>query len=101
MKPTIGRIVLFAFIAGNGEIIERPAIVVRTWEKYGVQLQVFTDGSNDNHLLAPAERDQPAVWRTSVIPADDHDKAQVGRWRWPPTEKLVSGTVESTTEGGA
>lgn len=95
-KPSIGRIVLFAFAAAaGGAVEERPAIIVRTndpREGESCNLQVFTDGSNDDALLdsgesagsPPIRRTDRVVWRTSIRPSDDPNVPQAGRWRWPP-----------------
>ena len=59
MIPSIGRTV--HYVLPNGE--HRPAIITRVWDQVPtessvVQLQVFTDGSNDGL--------QNVEWRTSV-----------------------------------
>ena len=59
MIPSIGRIVHYVISPGQ----HRPAIIVRVWDEQPtelscVQLQVFTDGSNDGL--------QNVEWRTSV-----------------------------------
>lgn len=72
MNPTIGRIV--HYILDDGQ--HRPAIIVRVWEDGRVQLQVFTDGSNDGAPFASG-----IVWRTSV-----HEGTESGSWHWPERE---------------
>jgi hypothetical protein len=88
---SIGRIV--HYVMWNGE--HRPAIVVRVWGASSaieseagltefhpaVQLQVFTDGKNDE---SPNNTNQPAQnveWRTSV----GYDEAfkTANTWHWP------------------
>lgn len=63
---TEGRMV--HYVLANGE--HRPAVVVRVWHATGacagyVNLQVFTDGSNDNDADA-AINGASVVWCTSV-----------------------------------
>lgn len=67
---TEGRIV--HFVLPNGE--HRPAIIVRVWSKETgcVNLQVFTDSTNDG--LDPVE------WRTSVSPSQDGKEPYT--WHW-------------------
>lgn len=70
---TPGRIV--HFVAPNGK--HRPAIVVHVWsvDKPGyVQLQVFTDGSNDGEWGKPG-----VVWETSV---DYSEEPKPRTWHW-------------------
>jgi hypothetical protein len=70
----VGAIVHFVLDQGRNKGEHRPAIVVRVWDKDtgSVQLQVFTDDSND---------DLPGVvWRTSVMP--DPDGQRPYSWHW-------------------
>jgi len=53
----------------------RPAIVVRIWGPETVQLQVFTDGSND------LKTGDNVIWRTSVH--QDESARLGGTWHWP------------------
>ncbi len=74
MIPSLGRIV--HFILPDGQ--HRPAIIVRIWDvvptdKSMVQLQVFTDGTND--------RLQNVEWRKSVH--QDPAAATPGTWHEP------------------
>jgi hypothetical protein len=74
MIPSIGRIVHFVLPSGE----HRPAIIVRIWDfvptaSSSVQLQVFTDGSNDG--LNYVE------WRTSVH--QDAETKAPGTWHEP------------------
>lgn len=78
IKPTVGRIVYF--VMPDGQI--RPAIIVRVWSDEMVQLQVFTDGSNDG-----AENAGGIVWKTSVHfnqPPDATSPVASGTWHWMP-----------------
>lgn len=89
-KPTIGRVVHYVLAKG----VVRPAIIVQVWpsEQGYVNMQVFTDGPNDDRHLLDGERSEysPATNRTappaSVIHrtsvAHDEDGA-VGTWHWP------------------
>jgi hypothetical protein len=97
-SPSVGRIVFFGFVDRDGAVQERAAIVVRVFSpgSSSVNIQVFTDCSNDDGLLNDHERSLPpsdkgpgreaarTVWRTSVSPADDQSVPQAYRWRWPP-----------------
>lgn len=66
----IGRVV--HFVMNNGE--HRPAFVVRVWDKENgtVNLQVFTDGFNDNAAFVE--------WQTSVPYFEDQRPYS---WHWP------------------
>ena len=76
--PSIGRIVHYRLESGRNAGEYRPAIIVRVWTdpdgkvnpRSLVQLQVFTDGSNDD-LPCP-------YWATSRQQGD-----QNGQWKWP------------------
>ncbi len=79
----IGSIVHFVLANGRSAGQHRPAVVVRLWgeptEDYTptVQLQVFTDGTND------FEHDQAhsgLLWATSV-PYSEEPKPYT--WHWP------------------
>lgn len=76
---TEGRMV--HYVLANGE--HRPAIVVRVWRNLAapcdgyVNLQVFTDGSNDHS--AESDADPGIMWRTSVC--YDEDKPP-HTWHW-------------------
>lgn len=82
--PSVGRVVHFHFHDEGGNVVTRPALIVRTWDpaKYAayqndqVNLRVFLDGANDNQGTGG-----PADWQTS-IPRSDEPKA--GCWSWPP-----------------
>lgn len=71
MIPSIGRTV--HFIMPDGQ--HRPAIIVRVWDTQPsnaslVQLQVFTDSSND--------KEPNVIWRTSVH--QDDTATEPGTW---------------------
>lgn len=78
MKPTPGRIVFYVLDQGRniGEV--RPAIIVKVWSDDLVQLQVFTDNTNDG---LPDGLAQGTVWRTSVRYSET---AEPSTWHWPP-----------------
>jgi hypothetical protein len=77
---TVGRMVHYVLPEGRSLGEHRPAIVVRVWKDIPsypegtVNLQVFTDGSNDG-------RDHAAgiVWRTSVHYSEGKEP---GTWHW-------------------
>lgn len=98
----IGRIVHYVLEDGDNAGEERPAIVVRVWNDDCVQLQVFTDGSNDYQespnmsgrvraalaidATAPADKEHVhrtvayMVWKTSRV----HNANKLpGTWHWP------------------
>lgn len=84
--PSIGRTVHYVLPDGPSVGQHRPAVIVRVWSDTCVQLQVFTDGSNDGPDYAAG-----VVWRTSVV--KDDGAVEGGRenyWHWPeyvaPTE---------------
>ena len=85
--PTLGRVVLYAFLDREEKIVERPAEVVAVWPgTIGVNLHVKLDGSNDSDLrgVTPLDLVRMSFWATSISPADNHATPQAGRWRWPP-----------------
>ncbi|MDE3097338.1 MAG: hypothetical protein KGK07_15225 [Chloroflexota bacterium] len=94
MKPTVGRIVHYVLpehVSKRCAGMVRPAIVVRVWgdgisdkpaapvadpDHGSVQLQVFTDCSNDGDACAAG-----VMWATSV----HYDESGApGTWHWPP-----------------
>lgn len=86
MKPSVGRIVHFVLKDRHGELVHRPAIVVRNWadeghyvDVEGVQLQVFTDDTNDGPEYASG-----LFWATSVH-HEEEDKKEYS-WHWPERE---------------
>lgn len=76
---TEGRIV--HFVMPNG--VHRPAMVVHVWDKRSgyVNLQVFTDGMNDN-IMNTVENDFSSglYWATSIYP--DETEKKPGSWHW-------------------
>jgi hypothetical protein len=83
MEPSIGRIVHYVLSNGRSKGEHRPAIIVRVWPKQGeiqlVQLQVFTDGSND--FSSDQVGYNGSFWATSVH-QDEVDKKE-STWHWP------------------
>lgn len=75
-----GSIVHYVLESGNNKSAHRPAIVVRNWRQPNglVQLQVFTDGSNDFPATHPAS--SGLYWATSVHYSADQEP---GTWHWP------------------
>ncbi len=81
--PSVGHIVHYVLTGGRSEGEHRPAIIVRIWPVYNgiemVQLQVFTDNTNDY------AKDNPAsggiMWATSVH--QDEENKVPGTWHWP------------------
>src|SRR5471032_613438 len=83
--PSIGRVVHFVLPAGRNKGEHRPAIIVRVWEAAAhpqghpdnlVQLQVFTDGSNDGE-----EYKSGTHWATSVH--HDASGTEFGTYHFP------------------
>lgn len=83
---SIGRIVHYVLAEG----VVRPAIVVQKWpDASGCNLQVFSDGNNDDanvheHEKAsrgPGKTTRCVLWRTSVT--EDPEGKRVGSWHWP------------------
>ena len=76
--PSVGRIVHYVLPDGRSKGEHRPAIIVRIWDEYPkpesmCQLQVFTDGNND---------ELPNVlWATSVH--QDAETKAPRTWHWP------------------
>jgi hypothetical protein len=78
MKATVGRTVHYVLPDGTNRGDHRPAVVVRVWDQSAasIQLQVFTDGSNDGAHYAMG-----VAWKTSVH--QDEEKKEPGTWHWP------------------
>lgn len=72
---TEGRIVHYVLDSGSRQLEHRPAIVVKVWNKEqgSVNLQVFTDGQNDDL--------DNIIYPTSVLP-DFDEYPQSGTWHW-------------------
>lgn len=79
---TEGQMVHYVLESGRCNGDHRPAIVVRDWQQPNglVQLQVFTDGINDD-ICDGHETARNVLWRTSVH-QDEETKAP-GTWHWP------------------
>ena len=79
-KLAIGHIVHYVLPGGRNRGEHRPAIVVKVWEEAAgeaVQLQVFTDSSND---FPTGPGSNGVLWAISVR----HDEEQQqGTWHWP------------------
>jgi len=77
-QPSVSRIVHYCFTQ-HGDLIHRPAVVVRVWnrgtEQEMVQLVVFMDGTNDGPEFASC-----IAWRTSVHYSEE---PQHHTWHWP------------------
>jgi hypothetical protein len=86
MKPTVGRIVEFTTLDRNGNKHVRPAIVVAVWSDDLVNLQVFTDGYNDN------EYGVNVAWVTSVHRSEEKLPRT---WDWMEYQK---GQAKKTEE---
>jgi len=82
---SIGRTVRYGIGKdADGNVVERPAVVVRVWNKDtgAVNLQVFLDGGNDAGEFINGEQcRQGLAWKTSVTRTD---APAVGSWWWPP-----------------
>jgi hypothetical protein len=91
-KPTIGRIVIATIKNGRGELVQRPALIVRTWgeESHCVQAQVFTDGQNE----LEGNDGLPAVlWKSSLQFCETPIE---NSWNWPMREMPLSAKLESS-----
>jgi hypothetical protein len=77
LKPTEGRIVNYVLPTGRNAGQVRPAIIVRVWpdNDESIQLQVFTDCTNDGTEYSPG-----VVWKTSVH--HDQEGKAPGTWHW-------------------
>jgi hypothetical protein len=78
---TEGRIVHYVLESGRSKGEHRPAIVVRDWKQENglVQLQVFTDGTNDLIADFDGAVGKNVVWRTSVHYSEAKEP---GTWHW-------------------
>lgn len=95
-----GRIVHYVLSEGRSKDEHRPAIIVKVWESHKAQgtvnMQVFTDGSNDGletvfpvHDASQLGKAVPTshvsrqvdlmVWRTSVHYSESKEP---GTWHW-------------------
>lgn len=85
-KPSVGRIVHYVLDSGRNVGEHRPAIIVKAWgyPLAGlVQLQVFTDATNES----PGANDAlPCpLWATSV--SEDPTGEKQRTWHWPEREE--------------
>ena len=73
---TEGRMVHYCLVNKSGDVVHRPAVVVRIWSQDtgGVNLQVFTDGGNDGETYQGG-----LYWATSVSFSEE-PKAYT--WHW-------------------
>jgi hypothetical protein len=81
--PSIGRVVHYVLEAGPHQGDHRPAFIVRVWDDTPgmVNLQVFTDGENDQYPHnSPPSGAPMVIWRTSV---HRDDTGKPGTWHWP------------------
>ncbi len=78
----VGDIVNYVLPTGRNKGEIRPAIIVRKWgtsPESAVQLQVFTDGTNDYH--EPNQHGSNGImWATSVR---HNENKEEGTWHWP------------------
>ena len=80
---SVGRIVHYVLPNGRNPGEHRPAIVVNVWgtptPDYtpAVQLQVFTDSTND---FVEGPGSNGLLWATSVSHDEEH---RIGTWHWP------------------
>lgn len=86
MLPTVGRIVEFVLTDKYGVNQIRPAIIVRVWNDDMVQLQVFTDGTNDGPEYATG-----IYWATSVHRSENKEPRT---WDWMPFQKGQAAKTE-------
>lgn len=84
-RPTPGRIVHYVLPREGRDPVVRPAIVVHKWPDHQgtaqviegtLQLQIFTDGSNDGRGCETG-----LLWATSV--KHDEETKAPGTWHWP------------------
>lgn len=84
--PVIGDMVNYVLPTGRNKGAIRPAIIVRTWgssPQSAVQLQVFTDGTNDFDTGTPGSNG--LLWATSVPYNEDMQPGTYHRRTLYPT----------------
>lgn len=88
-KISIGRIVV-AVIRVQGELVERPAIITRTWgnDSTAVQALVFPDFFSDG---------MPSNWPKSSMAYDESGLTE-DSWHWPIRELPPTAKQESRRE---
>lgn len=84
--PSVGKIVHYVLPHGRSQGQHRPAIIVRIWDKNPtidslVQLQVFTDSTND-YTKGDTGGSTGLLWATSVHHADTSEN-KPATWHWP------------------
>ena len=80
-KASVGRSVHYVLATPEGEEpVIRPAIIVRVWnDETGMcNLQVFTDGTNDQRHGTDGSG---TLWATSREYSEEY---RVGTWHWMP-----------------
>lgn len=94
--PIIGDLVYYKL--GNewnrpGEL--RPAMIVRVWSEFTVNLLVFVDGDNDKFMGAEGWETVPGhtLWKTSVPRIENAEEGPGASWFYP---ELVLEPVEIT-----
>ncbi len=81
--PSTGRIVHYVLREGRNAGEHRPAIITKVWgdpavQDVHVQLQVFTDATND---FPTGLGSNGLLWATSVM--QDEESQALGTWHWP------------------
>lgn len=84
---------LYAFFDGRGNLIERPAIVVKVWNDDCANMRVLLD---EGDAVAGVEN---GIWfRSSVTSSGRPTEPRAGFWRFPP---FVPAKPEPTPESPA
>jgi hypothetical protein len=78
-RDLVGAEVFYVLTGGHSQGQRRPATVVRDWRNGMVNLQVFTDATNDYPSGTPGSNG--TLWATSVHYAPAASK-QIGTWHW-------------------
>lgn len=82
IKPTrdlVGAEIFYILASGPSAGERRPAVIVKDWGDNKVNVQVFTDSSNDYPAGTPGSGG--TLWATSVHYAPAEAK-QIGTWHW-------------------
>lgn len=83
VQPTIGRIVHFVLQHGASAGQHRPAIIVKAWPMNAelVNLQVFTDGMDDNQKDRTGMNQPPnMMWLKNVRHSAEHENGTWHTW---------------------
>lgn len=88
MGSTVHYVLDQPYGAGEAPVI-RPATIVHVWDTISgcVNLQVFTDGSNDRKFTGidarrfPGDTGPGTVWKSSRLYSEGREP---GTWHWPP-----------------